>query len=314
MKRAQRRIHDRGGGRVREDALGSIPARPGSASYHGRRYAILLCGAPSARHLNDMEFCYRMLRQRHRFDDANIFVMHHDGTLSTVEGPAPELWPGNNTPYTMRVTHPGSIAAFQSVLQGLANPDTGLKADDLLFIHTNGHGDGISSVAYLRAFPGELYMAPQFARDLAALPRYRALLVMMQQCCSGGFNRPIVDASTARHTSVASAARARSESHASRDDPQWNAFARAWIAAQMGRDIDDKPLRGEVRARVDGLVDAAEAYRYAARCVRKLDTPSRLSSRTGAGITLGHSFDAVRIRPRDRRFGPLRHRIRHSMA
>jgi len=256
--------------------------------YGGRRYAILLCGAPSARHLNDMEFCYRMLRQRHRFDDANIFVLNYDGTLRTVEGPAPQVWPGNDTPYTMRVTHPGSLQAFRSVLQGLADPDTGLDAGDLLFIHTNGHGDGIGSVTYLRTFPGELYMAPQFASDLAALPRYQSLLVMMQQCCSGGFNRAIVDASTARRTSVCSAATDCSESHALPSEPQWNAFARAWITAQMGRDVDGNALRGSLRTRPDGLVEAGEAYRYAARCVRKLDTPSRLSSRAGAAITLGH--------------------------
>ena len=278
-------IHEGSARCVRGDAHRIVPARRGG----GNRYAILLCGAPSARHLNDLEFCYRMLRQGHGFEAANIFILNHDGTLNTVDGPAPQVWPGDGSPYTLKVTHPGTVDAFRSVLHDLARPNTGLQEDDLLFIHTNGHGDGIERVAYLETWRGPLYMAPQFARDLRSLPRYQSLLVMMQQCYSGGFNRLIVDASTARRTSVASAATDSSESHAAPGEPEWNAFARAWIGAQMGHDVDGRALPTRVSTRADGLVEAGAAYRYAVGRVKNIDTPSRSSSRMGAGIILGHS-------------------------
>jgi hypothetical protein len=277
-------IRERLARRVRNDAHRIIPAR----RRPGKRYAILLCGVPSARHLNDLEFCYRMLRQGHGFEAANIFVLNHDGTLNTVDGPAPQVWPGNGSPYTLKVTHPGTVDAFRSVLHDLARPRTGLQEDDLLFIHTNGHGDGIERVAYLETYRGPLYMAPQFARDLATLPRYESLLVMMQQCYSGGFNRLIVEASTAQRTSVASAATDSCDSHAMPGEPEWNAFARAWIAAQMGRDVNGQPLAGRLGSRANPPVDAGAAYRYAAERARTIDTPSFLSSRTGSRITLRH--------------------------
>ena len=41
---------------------------------------ILYSGMSNMRHLNDLEFCYRMLIDRYAFDPKNIYVLNYDGT------------------------------------------------------------------------------------------------------------------------------------------------------------------------------------------------------------------------------------------
>jgi len=57
----------------------------------------------------------------------------------------------------------------------------------------------------LCTYSGADYYASDFGAKLAELPKFLHLVVMMEQCHSGGFNQPILDNSPATHTSVASA-------------------------------------------------------------------------------------------------------------
>jgi hypothetical protein len=84
------------------------------------------------------------------------------------------------------VNGPGNRAAFEAAVDALK---LRLHEDDLLFIHTNNHGDNDGTQSFLSAYPawGE-YFANDFAAKLGELPRYQSLIVMMEQCNSGGFN------------------------------------------------------------------------------------------------------------------------------
>src|SRR5262249_20999222 len=156
----------------------------------------------------------------------------YDGTLNTQDG-APGTWPGDGTAYRIKVTGQGNRSAFQSAFGSLKNK---LKAHDLVFIHTNNHGDNFGSGSFLCEYPSwGQYMSSDFCADLATLPKYRSLIVMMEQCNAGGFNAPVIAASTAQNTSIASAAIATQSSWAS-PDGNWDSFARDWIAAQIGHD------------------------------------------------------------------------------
>lgn len=237
----------------------------------GNRYAILYAGCTQARHLNDMEFAYRTLINQYGFHPANIYVLNYDGSR-TVFDTALGNWPGNNTPYTIKVTGKGTRAAFQTVFNQLAAK---LTSEDLLFIHTNNHGDNFSEGlgSFMCQFEHDdsdptgdgdwiPYYATEFAADLAVLPACRGLIVLMEQCNSGGFNAPILASSKAASTSVSSAATAAVSSYASTDG-NWDVFAYEWIAAMNGTYPNGAALTSSPDTNHDGVVDAHEAYTYA---------------------------------------------------
>jgi hypothetical protein len=263
----------------------------------GNRYAILYAGLTQARHLNDLEFAYRCLINMYGFSPANIYVLNWYGTR-TVWDTTLGNWPGNNTPYTIQVTGQGTRAAFQAVFNELSGK---LKSDDLLFIHTNNHGDNFNdgNGSFLAEFESDdsdpigdgdwiPYYANDFASDLSVLPAYRALVVMMEQCNSGGFNAPILGSSTASSTSVSAAATAAVSSYASADG-NWDTFAYEWIAAMNGCYPNDAPLASNPDTNHDDVVDTQEAYNYAVSQDSE-DTPQFNASATGAGLTLDEPY------------------------
>jgi hypothetical protein len=265
----------------------------------GNRYAILYSGLTQGRHLNDMEFAYRTLIDVYGFSAANIYVLNYDGTLKVWDITLGK-WPGNNTPYTIQVTGKGTRAAFQAAFSDLSSK---IQSDDLLFIHTNNHGDYDTNVndSFLCAWVNDVtnpapntdgdftyYYASQFATDLAVLPAYRALVVLMEQCNSGGFNTPILNSSTAASTSVSSAATSSLESSGT-SDGNWDVFAKEWIAAVNGANPDGSALASNPDTNHDGVVDTQEAYNYAVS-QDNVDTPQFNASTNGAGLTLDQQF------------------------
>jgi hypothetical protein len=258
----------------------------------GNRYAILYSGMSNMRHLNDLEFCYRMLIDRYAFDPKQIYVLNYDGTMNTQDG-APGLWPGDNTAYRIKVTAKGDKASFEAAFNDLK---TKLKPADLLFIHTNNHGDNYSDGkgSFLCAYPSwGTYYATDFCNDLKALPKYRSLLVMMEQCNSGGFNAPVVAASTAGATSIASAADASHSSWAS-PDGNWDSFARDWIAAEIGHGPNGGALVFNPDTDMDGAIEAEEAFGYASNSSVKNPSDSPVydeNSEAGGDITLNQQYE-----------------------
>jgi hypothetical protein len=258
----------------------------------GNRYAILAAGCTQARHLNDLEFAYRMLIDRYGFHAENIYVLNYDGARQVWDS-LPSDWPGDGTPYTIQVTDVGSRAAFQRAFAKLAKK---LQPEDLLFIHTNNHGDGMPQPSFMcmpvapyspnsGIFPDwEAYYAADFASDLAVLPKYRALMVMMEQCGSGGFNADIVASSTAASTSVASACLGTASSYAS-PDGLWDSFAHDWTAAMNGTYPGGVALASNPDTNHDGVVDAQEAFNYALAVQNPGDSPVYNQSSAAGGET-----------------------------
>jgi hypothetical protein len=253
----------------------------------GDRYAILYSGMSNRRHLNDLEFCYRVLIDRYAFNPRHIYALSYDGTLDTQDGVG-TLWPGNNTPYRIQMTGQGNRAAMQAALADLRGK---LKPRDLLFIHTNNHGDNSGGMSFLSAYPSwGVYWANEFCADLATLPHYHSLLVMMEQCNSGGFNLPVLAASTAASCSIASAAIASQSSYAS-PDGNWDSFARDWIAAQAGHNPNGGPLAFNADTNLNGSIEATEAFNYAYAVRNPSDSPNfNENSVTGGTIRLSQQY------------------------
>jgi hypothetical protein len=253
----------------------------------GNRYAILYSGMSNLRHLNDLEFCYRMLIDRYAFDPKNIYVLNYDCSLNTQDG-HPGLWPGDNTAYRIKVTGAGDRAAFQAEFNDLK---TKIGGDDLLFIHSNNNGDKFGAGYFLYTYPAYgTYMATDFCNDLKVLPKFKSLIVMMEQCNSGGFNAPVLAASPATNSSIASAAIATQSSWAS-PDGNWDSFARDWIAAQIGHQPNGGALASNPDTDMDGVIEAEEAFNYALAVQNPSDSPNyNESSEAGGDVTLGQKY------------------------
>lgn len=244
----------------------------------GQRYAVLFSGASNNRHTNDLEFLYRTLRDIYGFPAANIYVLNYDGSVNYFGGPKPVVdWPGDSTAYRLPVNGQGTKADLDSVLDTLK---TKLEERDLLLIHTNNHGGHNGTESYLCTYSGADYLSTDFATKLGTLPKFNCLMVMMEQCHSGGFNTPILAHSTAALTSVSSACE---ELRSSIGGADFDPFARDWIAAMTG----NTPYGGALASNPDtdgsGKVSAQEAHNYADAVKHPYDTPVYSESSVAAG-------------------------------
>lgn len=254
--------------------------------WFGNRYAILFSGMSNNRHTNDLEFAYRMLTKVYGFSPANITVLNYDGTLNYSGGPQPATsWPGNNTAYQMPVHGAGTKQKLLDAIDALKSK---LKPNDLLFIHTNNHGGHTGVESDLCCYPSYASLGvKEFTDKLAELPVYRCLMVMMEQCHSGGFNNAVISKSTASNTSIASACREDSNSIGG---AHFDPFARDWIAAMMGKDPYGNPLVYNPDTGGNGRVSAKEAFDYANAIHDPYDTPVFSYKNGGRSCWLGRLF------------------------
>ncbi|PWT86705.1 MAG: hypothetical protein C5B58_00970 [Acidobacteria bacterium] len=269
----------------------TVPFFPCIRRAIGTRYAILYSGMSNKRHLNDMEFLYRVLVDTYWFPKGNIYALSYDGTLNTQDG-VQTKWPGDNTKYRIQITGEGTRAEFENAVDDLKGR---IKRDDLLLIHTNNHGgyDGTPSTANLCTYPDwDGYYATDFANKIGELPPYRSLIVMMEQCHAGGFNNLIINKSTAEATSVASAATEPNNSYVTADG-NWDPFARDWIAAQAGQDPFGTALSFDPDSNGDGKISAYEAFHYADVVKDSRDTPNFSYSGIGGRIALGQEYTTI---------------------
>lgn len=256
----------------------------------GERYAVLFSGASNNRHTNDLEFLYRTLRDIYGFSAQNIHVLNYDGSINYSGEPKPVgNWPGDNTAYRMPVHGKGTKADLDAVLDTLK---TKLKSNDLLLLHTNNHGGHNGTESYLCTYSGADYFAKDFALKLGSLPKINCLMVMMEQCHSGGFNSPILANSTAAYTSVSSACE---ELRSSIGGAHFDPFARDWISAMMGSTPNGGALASNPDTDGTGKVSAREAHNYADALKHTYDTPVyNESSTASSGYHLGQRYSYLR--------------------
>ena len=262
----------------------------------GTRYAILFSGMSNKRHLNDMEFLYRTLVDIYGFNPAHIYVLNYDGSLNTQDG-VQTIWPGDGTAYRIPVTGAGNRAGFEAAVNDLKGK---MSRQDTLLIHCNNHGDSdtpdggitfVPNTAYLCTYPSwGRYYHTDFSNKLAELPKFWQLIVMLEQCHSGGFNASILAKSPADATSVASAATEFQNSYVTADG-NWDPFARDWIAAQSGQTPFGGALLYNPDTDGDGMIQAEEAFQYAYNVRDLRDTPNfSESSAAGGDIALGQQY------------------------
>jgi len=239
------------------------------------------------RHLHGLEFCYRTLVERFAFRPENVQVLSYDGSLRAfgdLETESNQPWPGDNTAFRMAVTAEGSGEALR---QALARVAAKLAPDDVLFIHTSGHGGhrGTASGPDLITFPHcQRMKRAEFCAEIAALPPHRSLVVLMSQCYSGGFNQAILDASPAESTVVITASAETRPSFMSFEDRNWDSFQRNYVAALAGRDVDGSSIVATRRESGASPVTFRDAFEYALSCPNRnpYDSPQLAASPNSA--------------------------------
>lgn len=240
-----------------------------TCSSTGERYAILFSGMSDNRHVNDMEFLYRVLIDVYKFKEENIHVLNENGSVHYKGWGNGNRWPGDNTNYRMKVKGEGTRTALINAIGSLRNK---LKKDDLLFIHTNNHGGRENDESFLCCWPNwwPSLSASDFGREIAKLPKFRSLIVMMEQCFSGGFMDETLRNSPAHKTYFSAACAAdRSSMGGEYFDP----FALSWISAINGKGPDSRPLLSDADSNYNNRVSVSEAHDYAKRHKHPLDTP-----------------------------------------
>lgn len=244
----------------------------------GNRYAILFSGASNNRHTNDLEFLYRQLVDGFYFDEDNITVLNYDGTINYAGWPQPVTsWPGDGTAYTMPVHDAGTKQALEDAIDALKPK---LKEDDLLLIHTNNHGGHDGTESYLCTYSGPDYTASDFASKLGELPAFADLIVMMEQCHSGGFNDRVIESSTAERSTFAAAC---TEGKSSIGGADFDPFARDWISAFAGADPYGAALVSDPDYDSSGRISGREAFAYADDVHHSYDSPVYSAYGTDAG-------------------------------
>ena len=252
---------------------------------NGERYAILFSGLTYPQYLNDLEFSYRTLVDRYGFNPGNVFVHLYDGTLATALGPA-GTWPGDNTPFRMHVTGPGTRAALQQTLNVLKGR---LGEDDLVFLHTENEATATPETALVE--PGyALYRASDLAADISSLPRHESLIALMASCYSTGFSAGLLASSRAESTSVSCASAGNTAAHM--PDWQFMKFSCDWLTAQMGHDPFGAPVTFNPDLDADGAVESEEAFWYAYSQRNPMDTATfGETSEEGGDISLSRRYE-----------------------
>ena len=225
-----------------------------------RWHVILYSGASMNRHLNDLEFLYRTLIHNYGVPASNITVLQYDGTLCYNDGNWARHqgsignWPGDNTPYQIQIDGAGTR---ENLLNAIAAIGAELGPHDNLLIHTNNHGNTVNGTSTIISYSGADTTPDDISTAVAGLPKFSCFMVMMEQCYSGGFIQPIINASPAACTSVATAVDAN---HTSAGGPDYDPFALDWIEAMAGTTPDGTALSPPVAT---GPPTAQQAFDFA---------------------------------------------------
>jgi hypothetical protein len=244
------------------------------------RFALLFTSQISnRRHVEDVEFAYRVLRHQFGFPAENIYVLCYDGTIGATDATAGEMatWVGDGTAYEMEVTSSATKAHLQTTLTTIGNR---MNSDSLLFVHTNNHG----SPTGLCVDNSSVVTPTEWGTMLGGMDAFGTLVVTMEQCYSGAFLQPTLDHSRAARTSFASAVPADKVSWGNTHFDPW---AQAWFEGVNGATAYGGSLTHQPDANGNGRVSALEAFDYSdAYDTASGDDPQYGDSPVGCGSSI----------------------------
>jgi len=245
------------------------------------RYALLWTSQITfRRHVEDVEFAYRVLRHRLGFPAQNIYVLCYDGSIGATDATAAEMatWVGDGTAYQMDVTSSATKANLQSTLMTISGR---MNGESLLFVHTNNHG----AEAGLCVDNSTVVTPAEWGTMLDGMAPFGTFVVTMEQCFSGAFLQPTLDHSKASRTSFASAVPADKYSYG---EYHFDGWARAWLEAVNAATVYGATLMHQPDTNGNGRVSVREAFDYsdAYDAELPLDDPQYGDEPVGCGANI----------------------------
>lgn len=262
------------------EAVDWAKVRPYPWLVDDNRFALLFTSQISnRRHVEDLEFAYRILTNRLGFPANNIQVVCYDGTIGSTDYSGADMatWIGDGTAYQMKVNASATKAHLQSSLTTLNNR---MNSDSLLFVHTNNHG----STSGLCIDNSTVLTPTEWGTMLSGMKQFGSLVVTMEQCFSGAFSTPTINNSKATRTSFASAVPADKSSDGASHFDQW---AQAWLESINGATVYGAALAHNPDANSNGRISVREAFDYSnSYDTGPDDDPQYTDSPSGCGQTM----------------------------
>ena len=256
------------------------------------KYAVLFSGASEYCHVNDLQYLYVLLTGFFNYPKENVYVLNYDGTWQySSPNTLTDIIPILDLKYFPPLNAAGTKSELDNVFDQLKER---LTENDTLFIHTNNHGDvyqngnGENESCLCLYTPQQgtldLYHASDFADKLAELPKFKDLIVMMEQCYSGGFGPPILKNSTAFKTCFVSACAADKTSLAGAD---YDPFTHQWTNTAAGINPGLLSDDGKLQQIKNFPESAAKAYDKAKdlKNIRE-DSPLLGDNPSGCGVKM----------------------------
>ncbi|MDQ1715815.1 MAG: hypothetical protein QOC60_1760 [Frankiaceae bacterium] len=253
------------------------------------RYAVLFTSLISnRRHVEDLELLYRTLTDVYGFATDHIRVICFDGTVGCTDFSPIGDWDGDKTPYQLYVDASAAVAAFEDAVTELA----GVMSDQsLLFVHTNNHG----APQGLCIDTSTVVDPYTFGTIVASAGAIGTLVVTMEQCYSGAFQRATIDNSAATQTVFTSAVPA---DKVSAGDAHFDPWARNFIEALRGGTAYGLDLPGTADPDGSESVSMREAFDYSVvNNNNALDDPQYEDKPSGCGdqIFLGTKHTIITL-------------------
>jgi len=262
-----------------------------------KKYAILISGGYSrnnnhARYWNDLYYMYKILIT-YGFTEGDIYVLYADGnTPSAANCNDPE----NIVETADIIDYSATTNNLRAVFNILSNKMT---ANDLLFIYSTDHGGYIDSNDNGRPDFGEpalLYLWGESIRDdvfaganyLGKITHYKQIIVVMEQCYSGGFIGEVSRDSCV----VITACENTEESWACDTEGHYDEFVYHFQNALSWRTpywSDYSPVDAD--SNNDGYISMNEAFVYASNHDSQPETPQLDDDGNGLSQEGGDSDD-----------------------
>ena len=236
-----------------------------SAVTTGTRRALLISGGADRwnnhiRYWGDIAFVYRSLVSRYGWNKSDIVVCMSDGNDPAVDrsdgSSSPTDLDGDGNPdYSLDSTK----STVESQLQALVDNS---GPDDLVFIFTTDHGGQESGTdTHLYLWNSDTLRDDELA-DILDDVTAGAVVVVMEQCFSGGF---VDDLEGIPNLTITTACRHDESSYAGETYPYFDEFAYEWISAVNGAtdDIYHAPVPVDADTNANGLVAVSEAFAWA---------------------------------------------------
>jgi hypothetical protein len=233
------------------------------ALFRTQKYAVLISGGWDASHAylrywNDLKFMYAILVAFYKYNPKNIFVIYKDG-----------IQEDTGMPVNYSCSYSNINAAFSWLNSTMSDVDD-------LFIYTTNHG-GAGNPVVLCLWNHDLMMPSDLA---SMMPKYyKQIIVVMEQCFSGGF----INALSGPRRVIMTAASSTESSYACDTEGPWDEFVYHFMDAVRNMTLLADPVGADTNS--NGQVSILEAFNYA----RATDSCSETPQYDDNGDGLSHS-------------------------